>query len=51
MRNHCDNYYNYWLAYFPGPGEILSGKKVVGEWCNNKWISGTQSMCFVYKVR
>ena len=50
MRKHRDDYYNYWLAYFPGTGKILSGK-VVGEWCNKKWISGTQSMCFMCKVQ
>ena len=38
-----------WLIFQEQEKSYL--EKVVGEWCNNKWISSTQSMCsFVHKV-
>ena len=38
-----------WLTFQEQEKSYL--EKVVGEWCNNKWISSTQSMCsFVHKV-
>ena len=38
-----------WLIFQEQEKSYL--EKVVGEWCNNKWISCTQSMCsFVHKV-
>ena len=37
-----------WLTFQEQEKSYL--EKVVGEWCNKKWISGTQSMCFMCKV-
>ena len=38
-----------WLIFQEQEKSYL--EKVVGEWCNKKWISSTQSMCsFVHKV-
>ena len=38
-----------WLIFQEKEKSYL--EKVVGEWCNNKWISSTRSMCsFVHKV-
>ena len=38
-----------WLIFQEQEKSYL--EKVVGEWCNKKWISSTQTMCsFVHKV-
>ena len=38
-----------WLIFQEQEKSYL--EKVVGEWCNNKWISSMRSMCsFVHKV-